>query len=54
MKFCDIMCIYAKPIDTGVLDRSGIGRPLQAIYCTKKNEIVQKNMPCGEKKVRKD
>jgi len=49
MKFCDTLCKYAEFPKDKALDGSGSCRTFQAIYCTKKKELVQKNMPCSEK-----
>jgi len=52
MEFCDLNCEYARwPEDEG-LDGSGSCRTFQAIYCTKMERHVHKNMPCAEKKKR--
>jgi len=49
MKFCDMICKYAKFPKEVAVDGSGTCRTFQAIYCDKKKRLVHKNMPCAEK-----
>jgi hypothetical protein len=49
MEFCDLNCMFASWAKDNCLDGSGSCRTFQAIYCTKKDRHVHKNMPCLEK-----
>ncbi len=52
MKFCDMMCKYAKQ-PTGSMDGAGTCRTFVAVFCTKTNKTVFKNARCEEKELRK-
>ncbi|KKN60608.1 hypothetical protein LCGC14_0530480 [marine sediment metagenome] len=52
MKFCDMMCKYAKQ-PNGSMDGAGICRTFVAVFCTKKNRTVFKNARCEEKESKK-
>lgn len=49
MEFCDLTCRHAEWPKQEALDGSGSCRTFQALYCQKKNRLVQKNAPCLEK-----
>lgn len=51
-QFCDLMCRYAEFPKESALDGSGSCRTFLAIFCTKKNKVVFKNVPCEEKEVK--
>ena len=51
MKFCDMMCKYAK-FGGGKNDGAGC-RTNVAIYCEKKKQTVFKNCMCPEKELKK-
>ena len=53
MEFCDLNCQYATWPEKEALDGAGSCRVFQAMYCTKKERHVHKNMPCHEEKKRK-
>jgi hypothetical protein len=49
MDFCDMKCRHASWPKEEALDGSGSCRTFQALYCSKKKRLVQKNAPCLEK-----
>ncbi len=51
--YCDLMCRYAEVPKGAALDGSGSCRTFIAMYCTRRNSLVPKNLPCKEKQVRK-
>jgi hypothetical protein len=54
MQFCDHHCRFATWPEKDALDGSGSCRTFQAVYCSKKNRPMHKNMPCPEKESRDD
>jgi hypothetical protein len=54
MEFCDMQCKYAQWPKDDAVDGSGSCRTFQALYCSKKKQLVHKNYPCPEKVRRKD
>jgi len=52
MEFCDLNCRYAGWPEKDALDGSGSCRTFQAIFCMKKERVVNKNNPCAEKEKR--
>jgi len=52
MKFCDLLCKYAKWPDD-LMDGSGTCRTFVAVFCVKKNMTVYKNAMCEEKELKK-
>jgi hypothetical protein len=52
--FCDLMCRYAEVPQDGALDGAGSCRTFIALYCIRKKSFVHKNMPCDQKKARRE
>lgn len=47
LKFCDLKCKHAEWIESG--DYSKACRNYVGLYCRKKDEVVEKNIPCIDK-----
>jgi hypothetical protein len=54
LDFCDLMCRHAEMPKDDAVDGSGSCRTFVAVYCTLKQSLVHKNMPCREKTPRGD
>jgi hypothetical protein len=47
--YCDLLCKFAETPKIEGVDGSGSCRTFIALYCTKKQSLVHKNMPCKDK-----
>jgi hypothetical protein len=52
LKFCDLMCKYARSPEQEAIDGAGSCMTFSALYCDLKKSLVHKNLPC-KRKVRK-
>lgn len=54
LKFCDLMCKYARTPDQNAVDGAGSCMTFTALYCGLKKSLVHKNLPCKRKVFKKE
>ncbi|MEW6118337.1 MAG: hypothetical protein AB1553_15795 [Nitrospirota bacterium] len=54
MEFCDLDCRYASFPQSDAVDGSRSCRTFVALQCSLKKQLVHKNLPCRDKRVRKN
>ncbi|HET6515985.1 MAG TPA: hypothetical protein VFG09_12550 [Thermodesulfovibrionales bacterium] len=54
MDFCDLDCKYACFPESDSVDGSRSCRTFVALYCKLKKRLVHKNVPCREKRDKKE
>lgn len=53
LKFCDLMCKYAKNPEQEAIDGAGSCMTFTALYCELRKSLVHKNLPCKRKVLQK-